>query len=84
MLESLFKNVAGLKAYNFIKKRPEHRCFPVNIAKFLIPLIRKTTVNDCFLTFSMVHCFIGLKVQVVDCMTASGFKVRLTRLDFCF
>ena len=35
MLESHFKNVAGLKTCNFIKNRPQHRCFPVNIAKFL-------------------------------------------------
>ena len=41
VLESLFKNVAGLKAYNFIKKGPQHGCFPVNIAKFLILLISK-------------------------------------------
>ena len=41
MLESLLKNVAGLKASNFIKKRPKNRCFPVNIAKFLILLISK-------------------------------------------
>ena len=35
MLESLFDKVAGLKVCNFIKKRLQHRCFPVNIAKFL-------------------------------------------------
>ena len=35
MSESLFDKVAGLKAYNFNKKRLLHRCFPVNIAKFL-------------------------------------------------
>ena len=35
MLESLFNKTAGLKAYNFIKKRLWHRCFPVNIAKFV-------------------------------------------------
>ena len=33
VLESLFNKVACLKAYNFIKKRLWHRCFPVNIAK---------------------------------------------------
>ena len=27
--------VAGLKPSNFIKKRLQHRCFPVNIVKFL-------------------------------------------------
>ena len=26
--------VAGVKAFNFIKKRLQHRCFPMNIAKF--------------------------------------------------
>ena len=29
-----FIKVAGLKACNFIKKRLQHKCFPVNIAKF--------------------------------------------------
>ena len=35
MLESLFNKVTGLEASNFIKKGLQHRCFPVNIAKFL-------------------------------------------------
>ena len=35
VLESLFNKVAGPKACNFTKKRLQHRCFPVNIAKFL-------------------------------------------------
>ena len=30
-----FNKVAGCKACNFIKKRLQHRCFPVNIAKLL-------------------------------------------------
>ena len=33
--EFLFNKVAGLQAYNSIKKRLQHRCFPVNIAKYL-------------------------------------------------
>ena len=33
VLESLSNKVAGLKAGNFIKKKLQHRCFPVNIAK---------------------------------------------------
>ena len=36
VLKYLFKEVAGLKSCNFIKKRFQHSCFPVNIAKFLI------------------------------------------------
>ena len=35
ILESLFNKVAGLQACIFIKKRFQHRCFPVNIAKSL-------------------------------------------------
>ena len=52
VLEFLFKKVAGLKACNFIKKLPQHRCFPVNIAKFLRLPISKNTCDrllfDCF------------------------------------
>ena len=33
--ESLFNKIADLKACSFIKKRLQHRCFPVNFAKFL-------------------------------------------------
>ena len=35
MLELLSNKVTGLKAGNFIKKRLQHRCFPVNIGKLL-------------------------------------------------
>ena len=35
VLESLFNKVSGLNAGNFIKKRLQRSCFPVNIAKFL-------------------------------------------------
>ena len=78
VLESLFEKVAGLKVCNFIKKRPQHRWFPVNIAKFLRLSILKNI--GCFLTVLMVHCNIGLKFLGLDCVTASGFRVRV----FCF
>ena len=41
MLESLFNNVAGLQACNFIKKILQHWCFPMKFAKFLITPILK-------------------------------------------
>ena len=48
MFGSLFK-VAGLKTSNFIKERPKHRFFCVNIAKFLrTPILQsiwKRSVN---------------------------------------
>ena len=39
MLESPFNKLAGFKTCNFLKKRLQHRCYPVNIAKFLSTLI---------------------------------------------
>ena len=41
MLEAPFNKVEGLEAYNFIKKKPQHKCFPVKFAKFLRIIILK-------------------------------------------
>ena len=41
--ESLYKKVACHQACNFIKKRLQQRCFPVNIANFLRTRIWKKT-----------------------------------------
>ena len=35
VLESLSNKVTGLKACNFIQQRLQHKCFPVNTAKYL-------------------------------------------------
>ena len=35
VLDSLFNKVAGPQACSFIKKRLQHRCFPVKFAKLL-------------------------------------------------
>ena len=48
MLESLFNKVAGPQACNFIKKRLQHKCFPVKFAKILGKSILKNTFCDCF------------------------------------
>ena len=42
VLKSLFKKVAALKVCNFIKKRLQHSCCPVNVAKFLRTAFYKT------------------------------------------
>ena len=52
VLESLFSKVASLEACNFIKKRLQHRCFPVNIAKFLRKFYLKNTTGGCFCTLN--------------------------------
>ena len=76
MLESLFNKIAGLKDCNFIKKRIQHRCFPVNIAKFLrtvffrIPLVAASAnsffydhVHTLRIDFVPVHCCFAMTCQ---------------------
>ena len=46
VLKSLFNKVAGLQAWNFIKKRLQHSCFLVNIVKFLTALMSKNTCEQ--------------------------------------
>ena len=73
-LESLFKKVAGLKVRNFIKKRPQHRCFPVNIAKFLRLPISKNTCER--LLFDCCNCSMLYEPKGPrNCMMASSFSV---------
>ena len=59
VLDSLFKKAAGLQAYNFIKKRHQHRYFLANIRKFLrTPILKKTSANGCLstLNFFVILC----------------------------
>ena len=53
-MESLFNKVAGLQATNFIKKRLQHKCFPVNTAKFLRTPSLKEGENDKFLRADLI------------------------------
>ena len=57
MLESLFNKVAILKANDFIKKRLKHKCFPVNIAKFLRTLILKNICERLLLWLDFIGVF---------------------------
>ena len=49
MLESYFNKVKALQACNFIRERLQHRCFPVNIAKYLRTVFLWNTSGSCFL-----------------------------------
>ena len=46
MLESIFNNVAGPQACDFLRR--DSKCFSVNITKFLRTPILKTSANGCF------------------------------------
>ena len=54
-LESVFNKVAGLKACNFIQKRLQHKCFPVNIAKVLKTPILKNICKQLLLTCGVLY-----------------------------
>ena len=56
MLESLFNKIAGLQACNFIKKRLQHSCFPVNI----VTLFKNTNFQERLQT-AAANVFLFLK-----------------------
>ena len=79
MLESLFKNVADLKAWNFIKKRPQNRCSPVNIAKCLILLISQIIGERLLFGFfhgSLLHRPKGSRSRLYDGAGLQGLTDR--------
>ena len=69
MLEFLFNIVPGLKASNFIKKRLQHRCFPVNNEKILRTPILKN-IYERLATF-----YVGI-VQEFACIFNGSLFIR--------
>ena len=67
--ESLFKKVSGLKAYIFIKKRLQQKCFPVKFLKFLGTPISKNICERLLLKF--------------ENEPLSSFKIRPCTFLFC-
>ena len=54
VLESSFNRLARFKTSNFLKKRLQHRCFPVNIAKFLRTVILMKICEQLLLQFLLL------------------------------
>ena len=54
MLESPFNKLARFKTCNFLKKRLQHGCFPVSIAKFLRTLILIKICEQLLLPFLLL------------------------------
>ena len=50
--ESLLNTIAGLQPCNYIKKYLQHRCFPVNIVKFLRTSILRNICEQMLLKFN--------------------------------
>ena len=79
MLESLFDNVACLKACYFIKKRLQHRRFPVNIAKFLkssffIENLQRLPLKDYTSPDGLWRYWKEIPTQVVSCKIYKIFQ----------
>ena len=56
LCQSLFFNkVVGLRPATLFKKRLQHRCFPVNLVKFLRTSFLQNTSGSCF--FQFFNCF---------------------------
>ena len=83
MLESLFifNKVADLQACNFIKKRLQHRCFPVKFTKSLKTPVLKNIYERPLLLFQWRVCTILKsgshlpKTNWVICFIESPFKM---------
>ena len=76
--------VSDLKTRNFIKKRPQHRYFPVNIAEFLMLPILKNIYKRLpfnFFNASLLHGPKGLRYRLHDGVRLQGPSHRFS---FCF
>ena len=82
---SLFlKKLQTFRPANVIKKRPQHSCFPVNIAEFLILAISKNICKRLFFNFfngSLLHGPKGLRSRLYDGVRLQGPSHRSS---FCF
>ena len=66
VLESLFNKVTGLQTCNFIRKTLQHRCFPVNITKFLrAPILQNVWTAASVKRFTLtLWCDLPLKFLI--------------------
>ena len=82
LCKSLFFNkVAGLRPASLLKKRPWHRCFPVNFAKFLrTPFLQNTSgrLLLAYLWEQKKNRF--SQVGLADVIDVSDFNVKLESL----
>ena len=66
-----------LQACNFIKKRPWHRCFPVNFAKFKRTHFYRTPLGDCFY-ITTIFCYLECNQSVIlNAMNRGSWKLAV-------
>ena len=81
LCQNLFFN--KLAAYNFIKKRLWHRCFPANFAKFLTEHLRWLLLN-CWKLENYYFQLIHLITPRFDYSLSIKPVMKRFRLDYCF
>ena len=70
-----FYKVAGLQACNFIKKRLQHWCFPVNIAKYLgTPILRNICEQLLLYLERIIPLTVLLKTLFENLENSQGFQ----------
>ena len=72
MMGSLFNKVAGLNVCSFFKNRLQHRCFLVDIAKFLRIAFLYNTSGGCFWVLPRYS-----KVSWGACSRLHGFSILI-------
>ena len=75
MLESPFNRIVVFKTCNFLNKGLQHRCFPVNIAKFLRTLILTKICEQLLLQFLLLIVNISSWV-LVSALNSIGLLQR--------
>ena len=60
-----FKKLAGLRAATSLKKKLRHKCFPVNLAKFLrTPYLQNTSARLLLILFAAFFLYFTSKIFV--------------------
>ena len=65
MVEDRFNEVSGLKTRNFIKKRFQNKCFPVNISKFLRTPILKNICEPLLRLLEVKFGFVNVIISLL-------------------
>ena len=83
MLEFLFNKVADLQVYYFMKKRLQHRCFPVNIARFdpfLCTVYAFFNYDNLAGFFSVKICYTEKKKSTILSKSKNSIIIRIIQL----
>ena len=83
MLEPVFNKVAGLKTCKFNKKKLQHKCFPVNVAKSLKTPISKNFCKRPFLAVPANYVICNITLNRIG-LPLCGNNLWFQNLDLTF